>query len=371
MMMSKGEVERFDIVTKSIPSAGGVISIYSLTNGTVDVEICSYGATIMVIKVPDKDGVKSNVVAGFKDPLDYYKDHPYFGSTVGRFANRIAFGKFSIDGQEYSLPVNNDVNHLHGGINGFSRKNWNTEKVIKEDNKAGVTLSYTSEDGEENYPGKLTTYVSFVLSEDNKLIISYKAKTTKSTIINLTNHSYFNLSGFEQPTIKEHLLQVNADCYTEKNEHNVPNGKINPVAGTGYDFTNSKAIGKDIDQFTNDNGYDINYVLTNIGNNPAAALYDPQSGRRLKVYTDQPGMQVYTANFWDGTIKGLHDKYYEKHGAVALETQAFPNAPNHPNFPNSILRPGETYNTETIFQFETDSVEQIKNPNQNLRTVWS
>jgi aldose 1-epimerase len=322
--------------------------LFNLSNGVVDVVLCNYGCTIISINVPDKNGEKKNVVAGFSDSKDYLKDHPYFGSTVGRYANRIAFGKFNIDEQKYQLPVNDFPNHLHGGVNGFSRKLWQAEQ-----HSNGITFSYESKDGEEGYPGNLHVSVRFSLTDDNKLVVNYTATTDKSTIINLTNHSYFNLTGFESPTIHNHLLKVYGTHYTVKNENNVPSGEIASVLNTPYDFTAPALIGKNIDLLVADMGYDINYELDNKMAEPALAaeLYEPVSGRLMKVFTDQPGMQLYTSNWWDGSLIGQQNKPYEKHGAVALETQAFPDAPNHSNFPNTILRPSEVYRSETAYQF--------------------
>ena len=300
--------------------------------------------------VPDCNGIKKNIVAGFSEPERYFGNHPYFGSSIGRFANRIAFGKFSINNKEYQLPVNDGINHLHGGTTAFDKKFWK-----KENEKEGLTFSYVSKDGEEGYPGNLTVTVNFSLSADNKLTLRYTAITDTATIINLTNHSYFNLTGFATPTIHTHLLQICADNYTVKNENNISSGEIKSVAQTAYDFRQPKTIGNDIDLLKADMGYDINFVL----NNPSAAiilaaeLYEPESGRLLKVYTDRQGMQVYTANWWDGSITGWQNIPYQKHGAIALETQAFPDAPNHPHFPDTVLRPGEEYKTETVFQFLT------------------
>lgn len=326
------------------------VKLFCLSNGNIDVVLCNYGCTIVSINVPDKTGRKSNIVAGFSNPEDYKKDHPYLGSTVGRFANRIANGKFKIDDKEYQLTINDHFNHLHGGIQGFHRKVWQAEE-----NSDGITFSYLSGDGEEGFPGNLRVSVLFTLSACNKLNIRYSATTDKKTIVNLTNHSYFNLSGFESPTIHNHLLKVYAGKYTVKNQYNIPSGQIENVSYTPYDFTTSKLIGKDIGLLKKEMGYDINYVLDkNISTSGLAAeLYEPVSGRLMKVFTDQPGMQLYTANWWDGSILDPKNWPYLKHGAVALETQAFPDAPNHPNFPNTILTPGQLYQSITTYQFLT------------------
>jgi aldose 1-epimerase len=338
------------MVTSDVKQKGIEIQLFHLNNGDIEVGLCNYGCTIVSVSMPGRNGEKKNVVAGFSNPKDYQKDHPYFGSTVGRFANRVAGGKFTIDEQVYHLRQNNNGNHLHGGINAFHRKVW----VAVQDER-GIAFSYLSEDGEEGYPGNLQVSVQFSLSDDNELRIEYKATTDRVTIINLTNHSYFNLSGFETPTILDQQLKIYSGTYTAKNENNVPSGEIRPVRGTPYDFTNSRLIGKDINLLQADRGYDINYVLDNASKEPAPAaeLYDPRSGRLLKVFTDQPGLQVYTANWWDGSFVDQQGKPYLQHGAVALETQAFPDSPNHRDFPNTILRPGEVYHTTTTYQFLT------------------
>jgi len=330
---------------------GKEILFYHLSNGVINVVLTNYGATIVRIDVPGRDGQYKNVVAGFNSFEEYKKDKHYLGCTVGRFANRIAFGKFSIEGKEYQLECNNGLNHLHGGCNGFNKKTW----TVENDN-SGLIFHYFSEDGEEGYPGNLSVSVKFSFGEDNKFLIEYAAATDMTTILSLTNHSYFNLSGFDDPTIYKHMLKINAENYTIKNSNNIPSGEIATVAGTAYDFRISKALGKDIDSLITDMGYDINYVLKQNTNNlsePAAELYEPVSGRLLKVFTDRPGLQVYTANWWDGETHGSQNRSYRKHGAVALETQAFPDAPNHLNFPGVLLHPSGLYNSKTVFQFLT------------------
>lgn len=324
------------------------IEIFKLSNGLIDIELCNYGCTIVSIFVPDKMGQKRNIVAGFKTIEEYHQNEHYFGCTVGRFANRIANGKFEIEGKKYHLECNNGQNHLHGGKNAFHKKIWN---VTKSEN--GLSMTYFSADGEEGYPGNLNIRVDFSFGEDNKFNIHYTATTDKSTIINLTNHSYFNLSGFEESTIYNHFLKVNAVNFTPKNEKNTATGEITKVEGTPFDFRKFKPLGKDMDALPIDMGYDINFVLDNNKEDACAELFDPQSGRLLKVFTTQPGLQLYTANWWNGKIEGTQSVRYEKHGAVALETQAFPDAPNHPNFPSTILNVGEEYFYVTTYQFLT------------------
>lgn len=349
MVISKDRKFSINVMEQGIMKEHEV-SLYHLSNGHVDVEISNYGCTIVSINVPDRFGKKKNIVAGFNQLYQYTQDHPYLGCTIGRYANRIANGKFKIDGKEYLLPVNDGPNHLHGGDSGFHKRVWKTEGE-----KGGITFSYLSKDGEEGYPGNLRVLVNFSLTGTNRLVISFTAVTDKKTIVSLTNHSYFNLTGFKNPSIHDHLLTVYADNYTLKNDNNIPTGEIKPVVNTAFDFLRQKSIGKDIKLLIEDMGYDVNYVLNNRTSQTALAaeLYEPESGRLLKVFTDRPGLQVYTANWWDGSLIGSQGKTYEKHGAVALETQSFPDSPNHTNFPNTILKPGEVYRAETIYQFLT------------------
>lgn len=310
----------------------------------------------MSINMPDRWGEKKNIVAGFDDLQQYLQQHPYFGCVIGRYANRIAFGKFRLDGIEYSLPVNDPPNHLHGGFKGFDKKVWQVMNTIEESHRGGISLSYTSKDGEEGFPGNLKTVVTYFLTEENELHIQYNATTDKPTIVNLTNHSYFNLTAFEKQTIYNHQLRILADNYLEKNENNVPSGEIASVKDGVMDFTRTKPIGTHIHLLPKDRGYDHTYVLNKKKREVelAAELLDPGSGRLLRVFTDQPSLQVYTANWWDGSLKHSNGNAYQKHAAIALEAQSFPDAPNHPDFPNTILRPGETYQATTIFQFLID-----------------
>ncbi len=348
MISDQKPLQQYNITRHAVEGSHD-ISLYKLSNGNIDVEVSNYGCTIVSINTPDLHGSKKNIVAGFKNFNDYTKDHPYLGCVVGRYANRIAFGKFKIEETEHSLPVNDGKNHLHGGYIGFNKKVWKYEREIKGYDRVAVQFCYTSEDGEEGYPGNLKVSVQYVLAVEDELIINYEAVTDKPTIVNLTNHYYFNLSGFETPTIYDHLLKINAGRYTEKNENNVPAGHFKDVLNTPYDFLQFKAIGKHIHLLHDDRGYDINYVLDDTS--PAVELYDHFSGRLLKVFTDRPGVQIYTANWWDGTLKGSYSQPYLQHAAVALETQAFPDAPNHPQFPGTVLYPGQLFKTKTIFKF--------------------
>lgn len=315
---------------------GADLYLITLKNEQLIVHITNLGGTVTSIEVPDRNGVMKNVVAGFTDLQQYERNEAYFGCVVGRYANRIAGGRFLLNGASVQLSLNDGINHLHGGFDGFHKKVWDIVSI----NKNGVILEYLSKDGEEGYPGNLRVRVEYTL-DNEKLSMQYSAITDRCTPVNLTNHSYFNLSGFEQPLVTDHLLQINACYYTGKNIHNVPDGKMLEVAGTPLDFLLPKKIGADIDKLPADQGFDHNFVLKE---GPAATLYDPLTGRQLQVFTNQPGMQLYTANLWDGTL-------YEKHGAVALETQAFPDSPNHPEFPSTILHPGSVYESRTIYAF--------------------
>jgi aldose 1-epimerase len=330
---------------------GGPLHLITLQNNHITIHITNLGCAIMAIYTPDRNGAMKNIVAGFSHPQDYANNPCYFGCVVGRYANRIAGGRFMLDGRPVQLSVNNNNNHLHGGFEGFHTRVWTLEALQSEDDHVGVVLAYASRDGEEGYPGNLKAQVKYMLNQQNQLAVSYTAVTDKRTPVNFTNHSYFNLGGFEQ-LITDHILQVNADYYTEKNEHNAPTGRILPLAGTCADFTVATRIGDNINQFPRDKGFDHNYVLQQNGSSaPAATLEDPLTGRYLQVFTDRPGMQVYTANYWDGSITGQQGRAYVQHGAVALETQAFPDSPNHAAFPNTILEPGAVYESTTVYAF--------------------
>ena len=326
---------------------------YTLQNATIKVAITNLGCSIMAIYTKGSDQSEKNIVAGFNDIKDYESNPYYFGCVIGRYANRIANGKFNLNGKNIQLSVNDGINHLHGGFKGFNKKVWKLTDSRSNDDQASVEFEYVSCDGEEGYPGNLLVKVKYILNSKNQLCIEYNADTDKATPISLTNHSYFNLSGFEISTIYEHLLELNAVNYTEKNLSNIPTGNIIPVADTLLDFRKRKKVGKDIHQFPKDKGFDHNYILKR--NFPgkivlAARLNDPSSGRTLTIYTDQPGIQVYTSNFWDGSVEGSHGAY-QKYAAVALETQAFPDSPNHPSFPDTILKPDQHYFSTTIYEF--------------------
>jgi len=333
------------------------MQLFNLQNKNIALSLTNLGAAIQTLCVPDRVGRPVNVVAGFND-ISRYGDNPdYLGCIVGRCVNRIDSGRLRIDGTTYQLTLNEDGNHLHGGFEGFSKKVW----TVKESTNHSLLLEYYSPDGEEGYPGNLHVTVHYAL-KDNALEIRYTAETDKPTPVNLTNHTYFNLTGFTDPLVTNHELKVNAREYSEKNLRNLPTGRLLPVADTPLDFKNPQCIGKNIDAFPRDHGYDHNFVLDRphdgptlraAGAVPAAELYDPTSGRLLTVFTDQPCLQVYTANWWTGAAKGPQGVDYVQHGAVALETQNFPDAPNHGTFPSGILRPGSLYKSTTIFEFGT------------------
>jgi len=331
---------------------GAQIEFFTLTNarGTT-AKIITYGATLQSLQVPDKAGKFGDVVLGFDDLSGYLAPHPYFGATVGRFANRIAKGKFTLDGKEYTLALNDGPNTLHGGREGFSRKVWKAE-IVQGAGVASVQFTYISPDGEEGFPGTLKTTVVYTLTADDQLKIDYTATTDKATPLNLTNHSYFNLAGGGD--ILAHVLQLNADKYTPVDSTLIPTGKLAPVKGTPLDFTQPTPVGARIAQLTgNPGGYDHNLVLN--GENGklkwAARLSDPASGRSLEVWTTEPGVQFYTGNFLDGTIKGKGGALYKKHAALCLETQHYPDSVNRPNFPTTILRPGAVFYQESIYKF--------------------
>jgi len=333
---------------------GTPVQLYTLSNSKGMVaKISTYGAILTELHVPDRTGKMDDVVLGFSDLKTYLAGHPYFGSTVGRYANRIAKGKFTLNGKEYTLAVNNGPNHLHGGLKGFDKQVWRAEPVGSTDGQA-VKFSYVSRDGEEGYPGTVSVEVTYTLTERNEIRIDYRATTDKDTPINLTNHSYFNLSGEGSGEILDHELMLEAGRYTPADETLIPTGEIAPVKGTPLDFTSPHKIGERIDQIpASVGGYDHNFVLNSEGKSLALAarVYDPKSGRLLEMQTTEPGVQLYTGNFLDGTLKGKKGTAYQKHTAFCLEAQHFPDSPNKPTFPSTILNPGQTYRQTTIYRF--------------------
>jgi aldose 1-epimerase len=338
---------------------GTAVDLYTLTNrnGMV-VKIATYGGIVTELRVPDRDGKLGDVVLGFDNLDQYLAPNPYFGALVGRVGNRIAKGRFTLDGRQYALATNdNNVNHLHGGRKGFDKVVWKADPPASDGQGAHLTLHYLSPDGEEGYPGNLNATVVYTLNDQNELAIDYTATTDKATPVNLTNHSYFNLAGEGSGDILGHVLELEADAYTPVDATLIPTGRIEPVKGTVFDFTTPTAIGARIDQVPGapPGGYDHNYVLRsqNGALALAARVYEPKTGRVLEISTTQPGIQFYTGNFLDGTITGKSGVPYKQHAAFCLETQHYPDSVNHPNFPSAIVRPGETYHQVTVHKFST------------------
>ncbi len=327
-------------------------------NGMV-VKIITYGGIITELHVPDKNGKFDDVVLGFDNLKGYLDGHPYFGAIVGRVGNRIAKGKFTLEGKEYKLATNNGPNHLHGGLKGFDKKVWKVagSGATADQKSLFLKLTYHSPDGEEGYPGALDATVTYTVPFDrNAVRIDYLATTDKPTVVNLTNHSYFNLGGIHGGDILGHQLQLMADKYTPTDDTLIPTGKIEPVAGTPYDFTEPKAIGKDIGETKGDpNGYDLNFVVRPAEKSfrLAAKVTEPRTGRVMEVRTTEPGIQFYTGNFLDGTLKGKGGVVYKKNYAFCLETQHFPDSPNHADFPPITLRPGQEHRSTTEYSFST------------------
>jgi aldose 1-epimerase len=331
---------------------GSEIQQYTLRNSKGAVaKVITYGATLTELCVPDKSGKNVDVVLGFDNLASYLGDHPYFGAVVGRYANRIAKGQFSLDGRQYSLFINNGPNSLHGGKVGFNRKVWKAEPVGLA-HGAAVKFTYISEDGEEGYPGTLTVRVTYELNDDDAFKITYDASTDKPTVLNLTNHSYFNLSGAGSGDILKEVLQLDADRYTPVDSNLIPTGELKSVEGTPFDFRKAMAIGDRYAQISGTGGYDHNFVLHGEPGTlrKAGELYDPVSGRKMELWTTEPGVQIYMAIGLNGSIKGIGGAY-QKFGALCLETQHFPDSPNHPDFPSTVLRPGNEFHSETVYKF--------------------
>jgi aldose 1-epimerase len=332
---------------------GTEVLLFTLTNSQgLKAKIISYGAILVAFEVPDKNGNLEDITLGYGSLEGYLETTPYFGAVVGRYGNRIANGKFSLQGQEYTLATNNGENHLHGGTKGFDKVVWEAE-AIKEERAVGVKLNYLSPDGEEGYPGNLACTMVYTLTEDNELKFSYEATTDKATPVNLTQHSYWSLAGQGTSDILGHELMLNADKYTPVDEGLIPTGELRAVSDTPFDFTTPHTIGARIADVPG--GYDHNFVLRGGGESLelAARVYEPGSGRVMEIFTDQPGIQFYAGNFLDGTITGKAGKVYHKHYGFCLETQHFPDSPNRAAFPSTILEPGETYRTRTVHKFYT------------------
>ena len=331
---------------------GREVDLYTLTNSNgLKARITNYGAILVSLEVPDRAGKLADITLGFDTLEGYLGEHPYFGAIVGRYANRIGNAKFTLNGVEYTLAANNGDNHLHGGLKGFDKVIWKLDDLKTEGRSAIVKLSYVSEDGEEGYPGNLACSVTYALTEDDELQISYEADTDKTTVLNLTNHTYFNLAGQGTGDILGHELMVDADKYTVVDEGLIPTGENRSVTNTPMDFTISASIGSRIDQV--EGGYDHNYVLNSGGGSLAlcARVYEQTSGRVMEIHTTEPGVQFYTGNFLDGSVTGKGGKAYEKHYGFCLETQHFPDSPNKPTFPSVVLNPGQKYTTATVLKF--------------------
>ena len=341
------ENEPLDIKTED----GQEITAFSLRNRKgMKVGLINRGGILTSVEVPDRNGKIENVTLSLANPADYLVNKPYLGGICGRYANRIAKGKFSLDGQEYSLLTNNGEHHLHGGKEHFMRKLWKAD-TVRSDNSVGVKLTYTSLDGEEGYPGTLTTAVTYSLNDDNELKIEYEASTDKPTVLNLTNHAYWNLAGSPNGTILDHKLTLFCDKYLPVDAGSIPTGELASVAGTCMDFTKGELIGARIDQPVNGaGGYDHCYVVNGKPGalRPTAKIVEPKSGRVMEISTTEPGVQFYTGNHLDGTPDSGNAA---KHGAFCLETQHFPDSPNHPDFPTTRLNPGETYRQTTLHKF--------------------
>ena len=338
---------------------GKEVWLFTFKNSSgMKASITNYGATVVTLLVPDRNGKLEDVVLGYDKLEGYLEDSPYFGAIVGRYGNRIAKGRFSINGQEYKLATNNNENHLHGGIKGFDKVVWDAE-TVEEGNSIGLKLTYLSKDNEEGYPGNLKVTATYWLTEDNELKIDYYATTDKATPVNLTNHSYFNLAGQGNGTILEHELMLNADRFTPVDASLITTGELQPVAGTPMDFRTPIKIGARIDnddqQIKYGGGYDHNWII-NKQNSPlalAAKLFEPSTGRVMEVLTTEPGIQFYSGNFLDGSLTGKDGKVYKYRYGLCLETQHYPDSPNKPEFPSCILEPGKTYQTTTVYRFST------------------
>ena len=330
---------------------GAEVRIFSLANDQgMEVRIVNYGGIISSIKVPDRDGQLDDVVLGHDSLEGYLHRSRFFGALIGRFANRIGRGRFTLNGVDYQLAINNGKNHLHGGVRGFDKVVWQAQEIDD-----GVQLNYLSRDGEEDYPGNLNAKVTYRLNEANELRLDYHATTDRETIINLTNHSYFNLAG--SGTILNHELQIEANAFTPVDATLIPTGEIRNVKGTPMDFTSPTAIGarirNDDDQLRFACGYDHNFVLRGDRGTLriAARVYEPQTGRVMEVFTTQPGLQFYSGNFLDGSLVGKGSRAYTKNSGCCFEAQHFPDSPNQPNFPSTVMKPGEEYRHTTVFKF--------------------
>lgn len=349
-------MENVQVSDYGVTAKGDSVKQYTLTNKNgMKVEVINYGGIITSLTAPDKNGKYQDVVLGFTKPEDYFNGNPYFfGALIGRYGNRIANAKFTLEGKTYELDKNDGPNSLHGGKEGFDTKIWTVEPV-KDAQFPTLKLTYVSADGEEGFPGKLTTTVLYTLTDDNALEISYEATTDKATVVNLTQHSYFNLSGNFTQSITDHELQLKAEKFLPVNSTIIPTGEEKSVKGTPFDFIVSKPIGKDIgsddEQIRLGQGYDHNWILEGKGLRTIATVYHPATGRVMEVMTDQPGVQFYSGNFLDGKYETKTGGKYEKRNGFCLETQHYPDSPNQKAFPSTELKPGQKYQTKTIYKF--------------------
>lgn len=339
---------------------GESVDLYTMVNSHgLEIRAMTYGGIILSCRIPDKRGQMDDVALGFDNFEDYLNNNkPYFGAIVGRYANRIANGKFTLNGREYHLARNNGSNSLHGGLKGFDKVVWQAASLENKEG-VGIVLTYTSKDGEEEYPGNLKTKVTYTLTDSDELVIDYEVTTDKTTPVNLTQHSYFNLAGEGKGDILGHELTLHADRFTPVDNDLIPTGELRPVKRTPLDFTKPAVIGARIndnyEQLRLAGGYDHNFVINGRkGLRLAARVREPSSGRVMEVYTTEPGVQLYSGNFLDGTITGKHGHAYKRREGFALETQHFPDSPNHPQFPSTILRPGQTYRSRTIYKFSSE-----------------
>jgi aldose 1-epimerase len=340
---------------------GTPVDLYTLTNRNgMEVRAVTYGGIILSLRVPDREGKLGDIVLGYDDVAGYQKASPYFGSIIGRYGNRIGKGKFTLDGKEYTLAANNGPNALHGGIKGFDKVVWRAEPFEKPEG-VGVVFSYTSADGEEGYPGKLEAAVTYTLADDNSLSFEYRATTDKATPVNLTQHTYFNLGGDGSGDILGHELTIKASRFTPVDSTLIPTGEIRAVAGTPFDFTTPHTIGERIaaedEQIKFGGGYDHNFVLDREPGDSlqhAVRVREPRTGRVMDVSTTEPGVQFYSGNFLDGSITGKGGHVYKHRTGFCLETQHYPDSPNKPTFPSTILRPGQEYRSRTVYKFSTD-----------------
>lgn len=338
---------------------GTAVELFTLRNSSgMEVKVTNYGGIITELKVPDRDGKLDDITLGYSSIDGYLKSSPYFGAIIGRYGNRIGKAQFELDGKTYKLPANDGPNTLHGGTTGFDKVVWNAEPFEREGER-GIVLTYTSPDGDQGFPGTLESRVTYTLTDKNELAFDYHATTDKPTVVNLTQHAYFNLAGDGSGDILGHELTVNADRYTPVDSGLIPTGELASVEGTPFDFRTKTAIGARIDaddeQIKRGGGYDHNYVLNRSGNGLelAARVEEPKTGRVMEVHTTEPGLQFYSGNFLDGTITGKNGHVYNKRNGICLETQHYPDSPNQSAFPSTTLNPGETYTSRTVYTFST------------------